>query len=218
MANLSFPGHQLSQQHCLWVILSYEDCPSQFTFTRVFQAINFHNSIAYEMEDRGRLNNNVLIFDPGHWFLVTCLQVHLKTKSSKWSPSISGDDLNDLNWYQEMMISVYCDSKHVTLVCNSTSVIRFNTMRTIRRWWPTTAQLFTRPMALSWSLVYSTHWQVMFICSDQTHRKRLEMEIVFHIFPQSVVFHPWEIALIRSTGCDRPSCRHQFLFLQSCSV
>ena len=170
------------------------------------------------MEDGGRLNNNVLIFDPGHWFLVTCLQVHLKTKSSKWSPSISGDDLNDLNWYQEMMISVYCDSKHVTLVCNSTSVIRFNTMRTIRRWWPTTAQMFTRPMALSWSLVYSTHWQVMFICSDQTHRKRLEMEIVFHIFPQSVVFHPWEIALIRSTGCDRPSCRHQFLFLQSCSV
>ena len=40
-----------------------------------FQAKSFRNSIAYEMEDGGRLNNNVLIFDPGHWFLVSCLQV-----------------------------------------------------------------------------------------------------------------------------------------------
>ena len=40
-----------------------------------FQAKSFRNSIAYEMEDGGRLNNNVLIFDPNHWFLLTCLQV-----------------------------------------------------------------------------------------------------------------------------------------------
>merc|ERR1712218_213798 len=44
----------------------------------------FQNSIAYEMEDGGRLNSNVLIFDPGHWFLAACL----KEMFTNYSPSV----------------------------------------------------------------------------------------------------------------------------------
>jgi len=47
---------------------------TDIVLVKSLQAKSFHNSIAYEMEDGGRLNNNVLIFDPGHWFMATCLQ------------------------------------------------------------------------------------------------------------------------------------------------
>jgi len=47
---------------------------TDIVLVKSLQAKSFRNSIAYEMEDGGRLNNNVLIFDPGHWFLANCLQ------------------------------------------------------------------------------------------------------------------------------------------------
>lgn len=57
---------------------------TDIVLVKSLQAKSFRNSIAYEMEDGGRLNNNVLIFDPNHWFLFTCLQEMF----SNYSPSV----------------------------------------------------------------------------------------------------------------------------------
>ena len=131
------------------------------------------------MEDGGRLNNNVLIFDPGHWFLVICLQVQLKTIimyfflfTRRWSPVFSWKP-NYLFPYQEMMTNY------------NPSVYEANGPQLISR-------VFN-------SLTGD------FYLFNQSHCKRLEIKILFHV---CTVFHPWQIALIRSKGCDRPCCRH----------
>ena len=68
--HLSWHWHRPGQKSTGTLLPLFPLCWSKFS-----QAKSFRNSIAYEMEDGGRLNNNVLIFDPGHWFLVSCLQV-----------------------------------------------------------------------------------------------------------------------------------------------
>ena len=74
--HLSWHWHRPGQKSTGTLLPLSPLCWSKFS-----QAKSFRNSIAYEMEDGGRLNNNVLIFDPGHWFLVSCLQVYLVKKT-----------------------------------------------------------------------------------------------------------------------------------------
>ena len=72
--HLSWHWHRPGQKSTGTLLPLSPLCWSKFS-----QAKSFRNSIAYEMEDGGRLNNNVLVFDPSHWFLATCLQVQFFT-------------------------------------------------------------------------------------------------------------------------------------------
>jgi len=66
---------------------------TDIVLTKKLPMSKIQNAIAYEMYDGGRLNNNVLIFERGHPFLVECLNQMFQRYNPKCEYTHSGPDL-----------------------------------------------------------------------------------------------------------------------------